>query len=110
MHVIEDNQQMNMQGDLNAVIVVSEATSSVRVHTWAFNNNAQQSDVLTHATTIDSFYQPVKFLLPIRESDTFAIFYERTVHMVLLSQTENQLLQEVELFTGLLPSPAQRFP
>lgn len=75
---------MNMQGDLNAVIVVTQAVQSVRVHTWAVSS-AHQGDVLTHATTIDSFYQPVKFLLPIRESDTFAIFYERTVHMVLLS-------------------------
>lgn len=49
-------------------------------------------------------------MLPIRESDTFAIFYERTIRLVLLSQTENQLLQEVELFTALLPNPAQRFP
>ena len=65
-----------------------------------------QSDIITHATTIDSFYQEVKFLLPVKQSDTFAIFYERTIHMVLLSQTENELLQEVELFTGLLPTPA----
>ena len=49
-------------------------------------------------------------MLPVKESDTFAIFYERTIHLVLLSQTENELLQEVELFTGLLPTPAQRFP
>lgn len=27
-----------MQGDLNAVIVVTEATQSVKVHTWALNN------------------------------------------------------------------------
>ena len=124
MHVIEDNQQMNMQGDLNAVIVVTEASQTVKVHTWAINNaqiraqlpvnntkNTLPSDsIITHATTIDSFYQEVKFLLPVRGSDTFAIFYERTIHMVLLSQTENQLLQEVELFTGLLPSPSARFP
>ena len=75
---------MNMQGDLNAVIVVTQASHSVKVHTWAINNS-QKNEVITHATTIDSFYQEAKFLLPIRDSDTFAIFYERTIHMVLLS-------------------------
>lgn len=100
---------MNMQGDLNAVIVVTEATHSVKVHTWA-TKSSNHNDLITQATTIDSFYQEVKFLLPVGDSDTFAIFYERTIHMVLLSQTENQLLQEVELFTGHLPSPAYRFP
>ena len=75
------DDKIKMQGDLNAVIVVTEAAKSVRVHTWA----AQSGEVITRATTIDSFYQPVKYLLPIRESDTFAILYERTIHMVLLS-------------------------
>ena len=37
MHVVEDNERMNMQGDLNAVIVVTEATQAVKVHTWAVN-------------------------------------------------------------------------
>ena len=86
MFVVDDSSQMNMQGDLNAVIVVTEATQCVKVHTWAVNGTQSSSaDIITHATNIDSFYQPVRFLLPIRESDTFAIFYERTVHMVLLS-------------------------
>ena len=40
MHVVEDGEQrMNVQGDLNAVIVITEASPSVKVHTWASAEN-----------------------------------------------------------------------
>ena len=43
MYVVDDTQSMNMQGDLNAVIVVTEAVLSVKVHTWALKNTPSRA-------------------------------------------------------------------
>ena len=43
-------------------------------------------------------------------SNTYAILYDRTIHMVMISETDTQIIQEMELFTGVLLLPADRFP
>ena len=92
MHVVENpDPAITGETNLNAVIVVTEAAQQIKVHTWAVNS-VQTGEIITHITTIDAFYQDVRYLLPIKGTDTYAIIYERTIHMVLLSQTENELL------------------
>lgn len=49
-------------------------------------------------------------LLKIPDSQTFATFYERTVRFSLVSHSECQIVQEVELFTGILQNPQDKYP
>jgi hypothetical protein len=59
--------------------------------------------------SLSTYFQPVRYLLAVGE-DTVAIFYGKTIRLVQLAQMESKIIQEIELFTGVRPSPGERFP
>jgi len=94
-----------------SVVVGTVHSSRVEMYSWqtmpaAVSMSGEKTQDMMNLTT---FFQPIRHLLAISEG-SIAIFFSKTIRLIQLSQSEGRTIQEIELFTGVRPSPGERFP